>query len=549
MKTNKQLLKEYINYILENSSLIEDEEIHPSETKDNIIQLVRDANNDQLYFIYLSFTDLGFYQDDKRKSKRKFIIDCIENCYKTNPEDRYDMATNQELEHAVVYGYNHDDMLKNAWSKNEDDEEVTRKSLNNNPVKLSMYYKDGYGIDQHDTREFPNVRSLFKWIDDCGGIRQAFNGIRWFIYSEYNGGEYYLIRDRFAKGGWAWEDCNGTSIDRQYKETRSKNGSLNEWGEETSDDIEIKECIYWIRKAYGPNFKIPEKAGLPALKNIARSAKKLLAKRDEEEYLKAMEDKEKEDKHPKYYTRLDGTPMIRNDAGGYEELDESEQLNEYNLKDVIDDSKASDPKRIELAKSIYTEYKGVDSDGTLIFESDSQTRSGITHRQRIFYEGFFNLLDKADENESITDEDVVNILTGDLMIDCSCESFLYWAWAYKSWKNNYGLRKELRAPKRNNVNLNGGTCKHVLSMLELLNRSDSLFDKIAEDLNSLFQSYKKTPKTASLEEPKEEKPDYTPVDDTQFARTAANLARKGKTNKKLNRNPKAAQYNTFNNEQ
>ena len=40
MNVNKQLLKEYINYMLENSSLIEDEEIHPSETNWIILSLV-----------------------------------------------------------------------------------------------------------------------------------------------------------------------------------------------------------------------------------------------------------------------------------------------------------------------------------------------------------------------------------------------------------------------------------------------------------------------------------------------------------------------------
>lgn len=537
---------ESISLSLESEKLTENADF--SNNKEELKQAVRDANNDQLYFLYLEFTNLGFYQEDKRKSKRMFVIDCIDNNYSIKPKNRYEEATNRELECAVYNGVDHDKILNKEWSKNEDSEEVTRKSLNNNPVKLSTYWQDSDGVDQHDTREFPNVRALFKWIDECGGIRNAFEGIKWFIYSEYQDGEYYLVRDRFAKGGWSWEDCNGRSIDRQSKDIRHKESSdstLNEWGEETSEDIEIRECIYWIRQAYGPNFEIPAKAGLPALRNIARSAKKALAKRDEEIYAQVMKNKEKEDKHPKYYTRHDGTHMIRNDAGGYEELDESEKLYEYNLKDVLDDSRASDPKRIELAKSIYTEYKGVDSDGTLLFESDSQTRSGLTHRQRIFYEGFFNLLDKADENEKITDEDVVNILTGDLMIDCTCESFLYWAWAYKSWKANYGLRKETRAPKRNNVNLNGGACKHILSMLELLNRSDSLFDKIAEDLNKLFQSYKKTTRVSAQTPSKE----YTPVDNTQFARTAANLARKGKTNKKLNKNPKAAQYDISNNEQ
>lgn len=318
-------------------------------------------------------------------------------------------------------------------------------------------------------------------------------------------------------------------------------------------------------------------------------------------------------------------------------LNESERLDEKSLLDLIDDSKANDPKRIELAKTIYTNYKGVDSDGTLLFESDSQTRSSLTHRQRVFYPGFFDLLDTVDAGDEITEEQVVDIITGDLMVDCSCftgetlvaipkgfkyikdievgdvvlthtgeykevvkvfdpyeseilevkvgtrtlyctpnhpfltidnewlpisdcedkelvcyevatgtispigkpiiteleekatvynfevadnnsycvgqnrvivhncESFLYYAWAYKSWSEDYGLMKELRAPQRNNIDLKGGACKHVLSVLDLINRSNSLFDRVARDLNILFQKYKKrSPQPVEPEETVEE---------------------------------------------
>ena len=170
------------------------------------------------------------------------------------------------------------------------------------------------------------------------------------------------------------------------------------------------------------------------------------------------------------------------------------KLNEANIKDLVDDSKSTDPKRIELSNTIYSVYKGVDSDGTLLFESDSQTRSGIVHKQRIFYEGFFNLLDKVDENEEITEGDVINILTGDVYIDCNCESHLYWGFAYKAFKSDYGLRKETREPKKNNVSLNGSACKHALSVLKLINQSNTLYEEIAKDLNVLFQKYKKRSK-------------------------------------------------------
>lgn len=172
-------------------------------------------------------------------------------------------------------------------------------------------------------------------------------------------------------------------------------------------------------------------------------------------------------------------------------IENEKKLNEANMKELVDDSKSTDPKRIELSNTIYSEYKGVDSDGTLLFESDSQTRSGLVHKQRIFYNRFFDLLDKVDDNDEITVEDVIDILTGDVYIDCNCESHLYYGFAYKAFKNDYGLRKETREPMKNNVSLNGSACKHTLSVLELLNHSDTLYQEIAKDLNVLFQKYKK----------------------------------------------------------
>lgn len=302
---------------------------------------------------------------------------------------------------------------------------------------------------------------------------------------------------------------------------------LLEWGEETLEDIKIREFIRTIKDAYGDDYKIPEKAGYRALENMAKSAQKVINKRQPKQEIKTSTNIKSNNK-PAYtkpkgkiigynhyknnnflaYFENGGTSILSyeqikpyldyqdlNDLDreqyDLDHLNESERLNEYSIADVINDSKSSDPRRIELAKSLYTEYKGVDSDGTLLFETDSQTRSGLGHKQQIFYPGFFDMLDKVDQNEEITEEDVLNILTGDLSLKCSCESFLYFAWAYKSWKNNYGLMKETRAPKRNNVNLNGGACKHCLSVLELINRSNTLFDKIAKDLNILFQHYKK----------------------------------------------------------
>ena len=787
MKTKKELLKEYINYILETASLNEAQDL--SYSKLDLMSMIRHADTDQFYHIYNNFLDLGFYQDDKRKSKRKFVLDCIENCFEETPENDYNTNQNNEMIKAILDGIHHEEILQNAYKGLTEiayARDVTHEELNNNPVVLTSFWKDSDGQMQSNTRDFNNLKELFSWVNECGGFRQAFNGMKWSIRSDYKDGEFYLKRDKYARGGWRWTDVNGYNVEHIVRKIRglresdywkelqpaveqddydikcieywkeqiqkgnhrpilvnsegeildgnhtmvayqelgikppmlykgersdfypaasksnwdamkaiylmiddgtatliesnsnrikgyrsigeaelemlldgdtikgrfdsssenqtssdSKNviyffkdpymwkdkyhkfmieaefdisdtsastgtyyasdkmrdtriwtgrrgnteykldeftvneynidnvtafisegpieelihsyynneysnelidrlkntnksfktlNALTEYGEETSEDIEYRELIKIIRMAY-PKMDL-SKCGIRALKNIAKSAEKKL-------FQLASEEAEKQKSHPLYKYGKNGEVYIRTDNGGYEKLDESEMLAEANLKDLIDDSKATDPKRIKLAQSIYTEYKGIDSDGTLLFESDSQTRSNKSHKQRIFYDRFFELLDKVDENKEIDANDVVDILTGDLSLDCSCESFLYWAWAYKSWTNNYGLKKELRAPKRNNVALNGGCCKHLLSVLDLINRSDSLFDQIAKDLNDLFQHYRK--QAGIVDKP--EKKEYIPVDDTQFARTAANLARKGKTNKKLHRNPKAAEYN------
>lgn len=375
--------------------------------------------------------------------------------------------------------------------------DVTTKELDRNHVMFITYGSYGEHVEHFD-----NVARLFDYIKQCGGFKE-FKGIMWFIKSDYKDGEFYLIRDRYHKGGWKWEDVNGSIVDafdsktfaikpdkkaavkkmynagdgtfmielndgwttdygtnyikatdkndaiielnyrvsyigddkeinessdywktlepkiedtendrkgvEMYKEKISngyhrpvlvnkedeildgnhtmtayqelgiepkmlyrgersdfykaaaetkgdaekaihimiQNGTakpineavgpskeylkknfkkikfnsnfssaeiITEYGSETSEDIELRQLVKIIRAAY-PNMNLENK-GLPALRNIAKSAKNKLEK-------EAHEEMEKEKKHPKYYTRQDGTKMIRNDAGGYEELDES----------------------------------------------------------------------------------------------------------------------------------------------------------------------------------------------------------------------------------
>ena len=85
--------------------------------------------------------------------------------------------------------------------------------------------------------------------------------------------------------------------------------------------------------------------------------------------------------------------------------------------------------------------------------------------------------------DRIEPDDVKRVMMSDnLKVYCDDPSFLYWAWKYMAWKDVYGLEKETRAPKRNNVWLQGALCKHLYSVFDLLSVS-SVIKSITDDLN------------------------------------------------------------------
>lgn len=85
--------------------------------------------------------------------------------------------------------------------------DVTTKDLDRNHVMFITYGSDGEHIV-----DFDNVTRLFEYIKQCGGF-SSFKGITWSIKSDYKDGEFCLVRDRYHKGGWKWEDVNGDIVD------------------------------------------------------------------------------------------------------------------------------------------------------------------------------------------------------------------------------------------------------------------------------------------------------------------------------------------------
>ena len=72
------------------------------KTLEQLLQIVKKANKNQLWRMIYDFEMLGFYREDKRQ-QRQFIIDCLTHCYTTEINE-YGIHNNDSLsmERAVV---------------------------------------------------------------------------------------------------------------------------------------------------------------------------------------------------------------------------------------------------------------------------------------------------------------------------------------------------------------------------------------------------------------------------------------------------------------
>jgi len=158
-------------------------------------------------------------------------------------------------------------------------------------------------------------------------------------------------------------------------------------------------------------------------------------------------------------------------------------LLEASMKYLKRKTLSEDPTRAKKSKNVQSKYIGISKYGVLNFETTSETYSGVKWYQEVHFPsftGFMNIVEQGDEIEA---EDVKKAMSSDnIKISCDDPSFLYWAWKYMAWKDVYGLEKETRAPKRNNTRLQGGLCKHLYSVIELLGEK-RIIDLVTRDLN------------------------------------------------------------------
>ena len=179
-----------------------------------------------------------------------------------------------------------------------------------------------------------------------------------------------------------------------------------------------------------------------------------------------------------------------------ERLNES-VLTEMKLSQIKQKSKNQDPERINRSRKVKSTYLGMSKFGILNFKTTSQSRNGH-HYQTVEFKNMKPFEDIVKAGKEIMPMDVKKQLQEqDVNVWCTDESFAFWAWAHQAYKNDFlymddripNLKKAIQAPKVNNVRLNGGACKHILSVIDYVMKPFVLL-AISEDMNKFLAGNK-----------------------------------------------------------
>ena len=188
--------------------------------------------------------------------------------------------------------------------------------------------------------------------------------------------------------------------------------------------------------------------------------------------------------------------MIGSNGTYVHKLDES-VLNEMKLSQIKQKSKNQDPERINRSRKVKSTYLGMSKFGILNFKTTSQSRNGH-HYQTIEFKDMKPFEDIVKAGKEIMPLDVkAQLQNQDVNVWCTDESFAFWAWAHQAYKNDFlymddripNLKKAIQAPKVNNVRLNGGACKHILSVIDYVMKPFVLL-AISEDMNKFLAGNK-----------------------------------------------------------
>lgn len=136
-----------------------------------------------------------------------------ETASKEKTEPTYKTAENivEEPEdgYKTYYGVEPEEM-RDIYGYKTYNSDITVDKLNQSGIDLITYYTDSDGKTKFNVYEFDSKKDFNKYIKDIGGYSQL-DG-KYTIKSNIKDGEFYYVRDRMAKGGWAWQDVNGDNV-------------------------------------------------------------------------------------------------------------------------------------------------------------------------------------------------------------------------------------------------------------------------------------------------------------------------------------------------
>ena len=184
-------------------------------------------------------------------------------------------------------------------------------------------------------------------------------------------------------------------------------------------------------------------------------------------------------------------------------------LTEIKASDIKQKSKNQDPERVRRSRKVKTKYLGMSKFGILNFKTTSQSRNGY-HYQTIEFKDMKFFEDIIKSGREINEDDVKKaVKEQDINVWCTDESFTYWAWGHLAYTYDFlyiddripDLNKRIQAPTVNNVRLNGGSCKHILSVIDYIGNY-AVQTWIAKDMNKYLQGTKEDKYSKQPEEAK-----------------------------------------------
>ena len=165
-------------------------------------------------------------------------------------------------------------------------------------------------------------------------------------------------------------------------------------------------------------------------------------------------------------------------------------LVEANLKNLYTKSVNETPKMASRGQQLKgrVRYFGLSKDGTLNFKIASQSISGRFYYAYIEAPDIIKFSDIIEEGDHFTLADLNRLLTMDgFRVYCSCPAHLYWSFQYMATMGGYEIEPETRAPKRNNVLLQGALDKHLIAVVDNIYNNQSIRDSIVKDIDNYLR--------------------------------------------------------------